>query len=108
MEVAQELFVIPNGENFILYAPLEGSVMEVTSGVVGFLQQVQAGTDPVKLNPELATRLQASRILVEKSKDPKSLETRAEFKPTSVTLLPTYDCNLQCHYCYATAGEVVA
>jgi uncharacterized protein len=34
----------------------------------------------------------------------KSPVKEREFCPTAVTLLPTYDCNLRCQYCYANAG----
>ncbi len=105
MEVAKELFAIPQGSNFVLYAPLEGAALEVTPGVVGFLQKVQAGENPSQLNPDLTRRLQKARILVDRSRDPKRLERKVGYQPTAVTLLPTYDCNLRCSYCYAAAGE---
>jgi uncharacterized protein len=33
-------------------------------------------------------------------------EPSSQFAPTSVTFLPTFDCNLRCVYCYARSGEL--
>ncbi len=106
MEITRELFVIPKNDQFILYAPLEGSAMQVGGGVIKYLQQVQSGEDPEKLNRDLFTQLRNQRVLVDKQRELPPI-TNEPFAPTSVTLLPTYACNLRCVYCYSLGGERV-
>jgi len=112
LKVTKEMFVVPttNGE-YILYAPLQGALMRVNQGVIGFLKRVNAGESPWATDANLTRQLIDSKILVSGSKDlvgnddcfrqPKS------YDPTGVTLLPTYNCNLRCVYCYANAGEAL-
>lgn len=108
MEITKELFQVPYKGRTFLYAPLEGSVLEVNDGLISFLNKVQEGKDPRQLNSELTEKLIKSRILVERSAELKNNSCDGhpkEYAPTSVTLLPTFDCNLKCVYCYARAGE---
>ena len=44
-------------------------------------------------------------IVTGEAKEPNPVQER--YSPTSVTLMPTYDCNLRCIYCYAHGGENV-
>ena len=43
MQLTKELFVIPNGEKFILYAPLKRAVAEVNADMVQLLKRLNAG-----------------------------------------------------------------
>ena len=110
MEITKELFEVPYKGRTFLYAPLEGSVLEVTPGVISFLSQVKSGIDPNQINKDLTQKLLKSRIFVENpleqvtKKDSCSCPSDT-YAPTSVTLLPTYNCNLRCVYCFARAGE---
>lgn len=110
MELIKELFEIPYKDRKFLYAPLIGSVLEVTPSLIGFLNQIESGADPNKINPDLTTKLIKNGILLENSKpqlakhEPNVCNSKI-YAPTSVTLLPTYNCNLRCIYCYARAGE---
>ena len=45
MHLTKELFVIPHGEAFILYAPLKRAVAEVNADMVLLLRRVQAGEE---------------------------------------------------------------
>ena len=107
MKVTGELFVIPKKNNFILYAPLQGSVLEVTPATVGLLKKIKAGEYDGN-HKEVIDELKAKKILLEDdacdAKAPEEPKFEG-FQPTSVTLFPTSDCNLACIYCYASAGE---
>jgi len=102
MFVEKELFVIQDGDNFILHAPTKLIAVAVTSGVVHDLQSCEVSGE----YPEGLVRdaLLETGIL---SENPVLLElpnTPEAFIPTSVTLFPTSDCGLRCVYCYASAG----
>jgi uncharacterized protein len=109
MDINKELFAIPYKGRVILYAPLNGSVLEVNSGIAKFLMDVKSGIDPRTINPEATTRLIKAGILketIKESDSPKYIHKREEtYLPASVTLVPTYNCNLRCIYCYSMAGE---
>ncbi len=108
MEITKELFAIPRGENYLLYAPLEGAVLEVQPGVLSFLKGLQSGENPQDKNPKLYEHLRKNRIIVDKQGALLGkCESGGEYLPTSVTLLPTYNCNLRCIYCYARGGEEI-
>jgi uncharacterized protein len=110
MELAKELFEVPYKGRTFLYAPLSESVLEVSQGLIFFLNQIKQGKDPRTINPDLTDKLLRARILTKKQDEKivsKSCSGSELYLPTSVTLLPTYDCNLRCKYCYARAGEEV-
>lgn len=112
MQLAKELFTIPYKGRNLLYAPLEGSVLEVKPGVISFLNQVQTGANPQELNADLTEKLVKSRILIKGEKEATTKQDSCScsskiYAPTSVTLLPTYNCNLRCVYCYSRGGEEV-
>jgi uncharacterized protein len=104
MKITQELFVIPDGKNFILLLPIKGIIMRVNSGVIKLLQDFQKGK-PIR-DRGIGHQLQKWGILVKgKEKSQKPLQPISDFKPTSVTLFPTSDCNLRCIYCYGDGGD---
>jgi uncharacterized protein len=109
MQTTKELFAIRAGEKYILYAPLKGSALLVEPGVIGFLNQVDAGFDPLQINPGLTEQLVKSGIIAPGSdiSEPLSCNREGVYAPTSVTLLPTFDCNLRCVYCYSRGGESI-
>lgn len=106
MEINNELFVIPDRKNFILYAPLEGSVVSVSGGVVSALKKIK-NREEFSLKPEIKEQLIKSRILDENKSFCDLKKEDSKYEPTSVTLMPTYNCNLRCVYCYSHGGERV-
>ncbi|MFA4952688.1 MAG: radical SAM protein [Candidatus Pacearchaeota archaeon] len=106
MEINNELFVIPDEDKFILYVPLEGSVVSVSSGVVGALKKIKKGEES-SLQPEIKEQLIKTKILVESQSSCNIKKEGSEYEPTSITLMPTYNCNLRCVYCYSHGGERV-
>ena len=105
--LTNELFVIPDDDHYILYAPLKGAVSALNrSGVEQLAEIGRAGgtsTVPVALEP-LAT----VGILEPASEPPPVIPAPAKdagpFRPTGVILLTTSYCNFRCVYCYASAG----
>jgi len=107
LRLAEEIFVIPLNDNFILYAPLAGTVLEVTSGMIPFLKRL--GQMEASEHSEIMGTLRDSGILVPVSSGKKVLDTSSKVRfgylPTSLAVLPSYNCNLRCLYCYSKAGE---
>ncbi|HTP56810.1 MAG TPA: radical SAM protein [Candidatus Paceibacterota bacterium] len=104
--VARELFVVPHGEDFILYEPFRGAVVKVTASVIASLQRLNE-TGDLEPGPVRETLIRAGVLVPENSQVDEVNQQSAHheaFAPTAVTLFPTFDCNLRCVYCYSNAG----
>lgn len=110
--LCSEVFAIPVGEEYLLYAPLNGLAMVCNHAMVDLVQKASAGAraDADGALAQLRGILAESGVSLAAS----PLEVRAsgrgpiepaEFSPTRVTLLVTTNCNLRCVYCYASAGD---
>jgi uncharacterized protein len=113
MKVAEELFVIPpnNGAgNFVLYLPLRDTILEVDAVAISQLQRFSRDASFLELmSPDLRGKFEKVGVMVEdieadRKRIPPAPSLRA-YKPTHVTLLPSYGCNLCCEYCYSRGGE---
>jgi uncharacterized protein len=108
LRLNKELFEVSYRGRTMLYAPLEGSVLDVSPGVIGCLKKIQEGKDPSTLDLNLLEKLIQAKILITGG-DKQNVEdyncNDESYSPTSLTLLPTFNCNLRCLYCYASAGE---
>jgi len=104
MQLTKELFVIPNGENYILYAPLKQAVAEVNGNIVNLLKKLKSGEDIGNLEKKL-DELKQLGIVTEGETPIKEYVPKRDYLPTAVTLIPGLDCNLRCVYCYSNAGE---
>ena len=103
MFVEEELFVIPDSDRFVLYAPLKRAAVAVTGGVVRDLQSCEvSGIFPP--GSVCADLLRAGILMESAPPKPAPVAALTLFKPTSVTLFTTSDCGLRCIYCYASAG----
>lgn len=105
-KVNPKMYVIPNNDDFILYSPLTGSILEVTPSIVKELQNISFG-EKYNLDRNVQQVLK-EKGFINKRKFPAIKEVIPEFKgykPTAVTLMPTWDCNLRCKYCYSHGGE---
>jgi len=114
LQLSREIFAIPYGENFIVYAPLRGVVALCNAAMVDFLHRLQSSDNLVLEEPEYVEVLNAlfQAGLVSESTDLEQelVLLTAEpadpiFTPTRATFLVTTNCNLRCVYCYASAGE---
>ena len=119
LTLEEELFAIPRetaGQKyFFLYAPLKGTVLKVNGGTIGLLKKVKRGMELDDSDqPTIDTLLKYKILSVPKEENQKtkghnhsSCNCNEEYKPTSLTLLPTFNCNLACRYCYSLGGEDV-
>lgn len=106
MHLTKELFVIPNGENFILYAPLKRAVAEVNEDVMILLKRIKTGENIGDMKKKL-DQLKQVGIVTEGETPIIKYIPEKDFNPTSVTIIPSLNCNLRCIYCYSRAGEGV-
>lgn len=106
MKIINELYLLPDDDQYILYAPLRRTILTVNRNVVAILLQI-------KREQELPQNEQTSGVIdylknlgIIDGEDsfPSNSDSSMEYKPTNVTFLPTSDCNLRCIYCYADSG----
>jgi uncharacterized protein len=104
MQLTKELFVIPHEDNFILYAPLKRAVAEVNGDMISLLKRLKAGKNLRDLDEWLRPLLEIG--IVTNGETPISKYVpKTDYTPTTVTLIPSFDCNLRCTYCFSKAGE---
>ncbi len=104
MQVNPKIYAIPNNENYILYSPLTGSILEVTSGLAKQIQNISLGKDYFFENG-IETILKEKGFIGENFPKISGEIVEKEYQPTSVTVMPTWDCNLRCLYCYSDGGS---
>ncbi len=109
-KLSQEVFYIPYGDCYIVYAPLRGVAILCNAAMVDFLSLLYAGDKSLLDNPayaEIAASLGSTGLLEEQAEETllKYESSDSGFCPTRVTFLVTTECNLRCVYCYASAGE---
>jgi len=89
----------------LLYAPLQGLVMEVNRAYAGrFRAALDGDTQAAReigVEPELLAAVTAISPKARRKLDPKWPET---FEPTAVTLFLSHKCTLRCTYCYCEGG----
>ena len=97
------IFVLPHGRRFIVYAPVRGLVLEMNAEAVRRLKDHCLSRGSIPLPPSIQQRLGDTAWIFE----PDRLDSQAPpapFEPDRVTLFLTNRCNLRCRYCYAAAG----
>ena len=104
MQLTKELFVIPYEERFILYAPLKRAVAEVNGDMINLFKRVKAGEDIGCLKKKLE-QLRDVGIVTEGETPIAEYVPKTDYIPTTVTIIPSFDCNLRCVYCFSNAGE---
>ena len=106
MKLTKELFVIPglNSSYFYLYAPLKKSILKVNPATVRLLKEINAGIQTHD-SGDVIKKLIDKGILVEDKEKPVVFEREIGYSPTSVTLFPTFNCNLKCIYCFSEGGD---
>ena len=107
MKITDELFVLSDEENFILYAPLLRIILKVSPSVLSLLHSIKSG-EVIQLNRkelELVNYFKSLKIIDCEDQLPPIKTSINEYRPTKVTFLPTTDCNLRCIYCYSNSGN---
>jgi len=106
IKLIEELYVIPDKKHFIVYAPLKRKILQVNKEFVKLLDKIR--------NQKAALFGADERMCIESLKNldfinasedyPENTFGTTEYSPTSVTFLPTSNCNLQCIYCYSNSN----
>jgi uncharacterized protein len=106
--IGTELFVIPLEQKYLVYAPFKRVVLLMNDAGIDTLKSLGAPSLGANPNKEFMAILKRAGILT-KTEEPLRrgipTETLIQFSPTSVTIMPTSDCNLRCVYCYSLGGE---
>jgi uncharacterized protein len=104
--ITTELFTIPYGDLFILYAPLKRVALLVSPKIICLLNEIFYPNR--NYNFSLFDRSQLE-ILIElgiiNGKRDKFQIHQKDFLPNHATIFLTTNCNLKCIYCYANAGD---
>lgn len=106
--VTPELFVVPDPDRPLLYAPLKGLAFAVKPALVERLQLAIASGGALNEQDPALCRLLNQLGLLDPAEAPLYMPSRRvhnRFEPTGVILLVTTVCNLRCTYCYADAGD---
>ena len=103
-----EIFFLPNNQEFIAYVPLRGVVVSINLDAVNQLKSFANGKE--KLNQKFISSfcqlIKKQRKISLKLSDKYKQNREIDFRPTLVALALTTDCNLQCTYCHSNAGHL--
>jgi uncharacterized protein len=104
-QIDNELFMVPDQEAFLLFAPRIGCLMRTDRVGVDLVSRVKAGraTATDRASRLFRAMVEAGMINGEVPPPVPSPEG-TPYRPTGVTLFLTNRCNLRCAYCYA-AGQ---
>ncbi len=108
LHVIKDLFVIPDGDNHLLYAPLSKSVLKVNDAVVQILKNINMGKQEADLSHPVVNQLYQAGILVDETDAQRCLsfpERSTSFDPKGLGLFLTTKCSMACSYCYADGGR---
>lgn len=100
---AKNIYFLPLEDKFIIYLPFKPLAFIGNAAMVDSIQRDQAGAKP----DDVETRQLLQNIGFYAPDQRRMTAERAEapFKPTIAVLLLTTACNLNCVYCYASAGS---
>lgn len=108
LQVSNNLFIIPDDEQFLLYEPIRKCVLEVNKALVDELNKYASGlTNEIQDSPSIVEELKEAGILTtgrSRYQEPRFVRS-AEFDPTGITLFLTTRCSLRCIYCYSSGGD---
>ena len=97
-----ELFLIPNGSSYMVYAPLRRCVMRLAPENVNLLVRIQKGDyGDAETKTEFFQSLVSHGIINGPAEAPPAAAAGRSYSPVRTTLLLTTRCNLACRYCYA-------
>lgn len=108
LALPQDLFVIPDGDHFLVFAPFTLGVASVNAAAARRLQQVRDGSATLGVfGATVLNELAGAGILLpaEKARSRKPFPAKPRYDPEGMTLFLTTRCTLACTYCYASAGD---
>jgi uncharacterized protein len=101
-----ELFLIPDGDAYLVYAPLRRYLMRIGADQVNLLARAKNGqVRPEDVESDLYQALVKAGVANGNDEAHPTTSVGKPFAPTRVTLLLTTRCNLACQYCYAGRAQ---
>lgn len=97
-------------DKYVLHAPLQRIAAKVGGGVISLLQRINSGQAISAQETPVVEALIKARLVTDAEEDLANIRrscsqnTNPHYRPTSVTLMPTLNCNLACVYCYSNGG----
>lgn len=104
ISAGRDVFVLPHGDEYLLYAPLAGRVVHTNADCIAQIQEYVRSGDASAVDRSVAETL-GGLAWLESAHSPQAPPVDRPFRPTRTTLFLTNRCNLRCRYCYASAGE---
>ena len=107
LAVPDDLFVVPDGSEFLLYSPVNVGVARVNGATVRHLVEVRAARAGLDSLPAaVVDELVGAGILPDRASARQSVTFPAKtaYDPEGLTLILTTKCTLACTYCYANGG----
>lgn len=108
LALAGDLFVIPDGDRFLLYAPSTMGVASVNAAAARRLNQVKQGRSTFDtFAAAFLAELTEAGILTSREEACRraSFPQKDEYDPDGITLFLTTRCTLACSYCYAGGSD---
>jgi uncharacterized protein len=97
-----EIFIVPVGEKYLVYAPLKQLAFIGNSALVNAINdQLNNRNKSVHSDHELILALKKTRLFEPDTIQFSDYGTDQPFRPALCILMPTTACNLACTYCYA-------
>ncbi len=109
--LVQEVFVIPNNNDYIIYVPLKGSALLVNQSFVQKLSEFSKKVDVLKVEDTAFFHQILSMGLIEETSNNKDTVQNNSFsiedalRPTHIIVFTADYCNLACKYCFASSGN---
>lgn len=102
LKLNSEVFLIQDGESYIVYAPLRFIILKVSPQQVNLLVRLKRGRPRKEdADTDLVKSLMKAGIIDGKPESKLPTCVGKSYAPTSATLFLTSRCNLACVYCYA-------
>ena len=108
LNVSDDLFVIPDNDQFILYEPRHTNALLVNKAVVQFLAALKQGRQKVfEANEDLVNDMIKQNIIVDhRIYQALSFCTQqSDYDPNGISLFLTTACSMRCIYCYSHGGD---
>jgi uncharacterized protein len=109
LKVSEYNFIWPieDNEYAVIYNSFTGAAMELNKKYLGLLEKnSQTALEPEEQQNKLANELKANGFLIDEYIDERKILKYRNYKEKysreilSLTILPTFCCNLKCFYCY--------
>lgn len=108
LTLAEDLFIIPDGGRYLLYAPFSPGMASVNATAALLLQRVRDGTaDLASLDRAFVQSMIDAGVVAHRDRVAlrPAFARKDAFDPDGLTLFLTTRCSLGCTYCYASAND---